>query len=208
MEENQLFEQEAGLENSEPEKVSDNSKSQEATSVEKKSEEGKSSDPSKLILGKFKSTEDLTKAYQELEKLQGTQASELGTLRTNLAGMREMQNVLSQFQTILGNQEALQQTAQKYKEYFQDPSFRELYTEAYRYLGSELDTERFVTLIESYATARIHAHEKSRLAKEENQKATGGMKFDKNDKNTKTSVKKSIQDMTPKELDELLDELI
>jgi len=208
MEENQLFEQQAELENLEPEKISENSKSQEVSSVEKQSAEGKSSDPSKLILGKFKSTEDLTKAYQELEKLQGSQASELGTLRTNLAGMRDMQNVLNQFQSILGNQEALQETAQKYKEYFQDPSFRELYTEAYRYLGNELDTERLVNLVEAYATARIHAHEKSRLAKEENQKATGGMKFDKNDKNTKTHVKKSIQDMTPQELDELLDELI
>ena len=191
--------------NTEP-AMTDNSETLKETQTEKKSE-GQSSDP-KLILGKFKSTEDLTKAYQELEKLQGSQSSELGTLRENLAGMRDMQSALNQLQSIFDSQQTLQETAQKYKEYFQDPSFRELYTEAYRFLGNNLDTERLVNLVEAYTSARIHAYEKSRSAKAENQQAIGGMKFDKNDKNINAPVKKSIQEMTPKELDELLDRLI
>jgi hypothetical protein len=206
MEVNQFKEQDAQAANFEPTSV-DNSNEQKQALVEKNISEGKSKDP-ELILGKFKSTEDLTKAYQELEKLQGSQSSELGTLRENLASMRDMQNALSKLQNIFDSQQVLQETAQKYKEYFQDPSFRELYTEAYRYLGSSLDTERLVNLVEAYTTARINAYEKLRLARSENQKATGGMKFDKNDKNTQTPVKKSIQEMTPKELDELLDRLI
>ena len=203
----QFKEQEIQTANFEPD-TADNSNKHTESETEKKEREGQSSDPSSLILGKFKSTEDLTKAYQELEKLQGAQSSELGSLRENLASMRDMQNALSKLQYVFDNQQVLQETAQKYKEYFQDPSFRELYTEAYRLIGSELDTDRLVTLIEAYATARIHAHEKSRLAKEENLKAIGGMKFDKNDKNTTVPVKKSIQEMSPKELDELLDRLI
>lgn len=206
MEENQFKEQDAQTENNEP-AFAENSSVQKDASIEKNTSEGKSKDP-ELILGKFKSTEDLTKAYQELEKLQGTQSSELGNLRETLAGMRNMQNSLQQLQSIFDNQQVLQETAQKYKEYFQDPSFRELYTEAYRFLGNNLDTERLVNLVEAYTSARINAWEKSRLAKAENQKAIGGMKFDKNDKNTQTPVKKSIQEMTPKELDELLDRLI
>ena len=61
----------------EPEVDSDNSQAQQA--------EGQAEAPSNLILGKFKSVEDLSKAYQELEKHQGVQSEELGSLRQNSA---------------------------------------------------------------------------------------------------------------------------
>ena len=55
--------------------------------ADSKAVEDKSSDPSALILGKFKSAEDLAHAYKELEKLQGNQSSELGALREKVASM-------------------------------------------------------------------------------------------------------------------------
>ena len=44
-----------------------------------------------LILGKYKSSEDLEKAYTELEKKHGTQGQELGTLRGEVAQHRATQ---------------------------------------------------------------------------------------------------------------------
>jgi len=56
-------------------------------------EEGQASAPlENLILGKFKSVEDLSKAYQELEKLQGNQSQELGNLRKNVGIINAIQD--------------------------------------------------------------------------------------------------------------------
>ena len=170
--------------------------------------EDKSQDPSELILGKFKSAEDLEEAYKQLEKLQGNQSSELGALREKVASMNKENEALSFLQTIIDNKAQIQESAKKYPEYFADPSFKQIYTEAYRGFGADLDVDRLVNLIESYASARIYAYEKSKSAKAETQQAIGGMQFDKNDKNVKTPVRKSIQQMTPKELDEMLEKLI
>lgn len=170
--------------------------------------EDKSENPSSLILGKFKSTEDLTEAYRQLEKLQGNQSSELGALRERVSEMNKGNEALSFLQSVFDNKAQIQESARKYPEYFSDPSFKQIYTEAYRAFGANLDIDRLVSLIESYASARIFAYEKSKSAEAETQKAIGGMKFDKNDKIVSTPVKKSIQQMTSKELDEMLERLI
>ena len=108
----------------------------------------------------------------------------------------------------MGNKAQIQEAAKKYPEYFSDPSFKQLYTEAYKAFGADLDVDRLVNLIEGYASARIFAHEKSKAAAAENQQIIGGMKFDKNDKTVATPVRKSIQQMSPKELDEMLERMI
>ena len=207
MEENQLS-QNAAVTKQEPLSVNDNSNVNEQKAENQKGFEEKSSDPSNLILGKFKSTEDLTEAYKQLEKLQGNQSSELGMLREKVSLMDSSNEMIKTLQNVIANQSQIQETAKKYSEYFEDPSFRELYKDAYCVLGSDLDVDRLVNLVESYVSARIFAHEKSKAAESETLKARGDMKFDKNDKVASTPVKKSIQQMTPKELDEMLEKLI
>lgn len=178
------------------------------TQADSKVKEDKSLDPSTLILGKFKSAEDLAQAYKQLEKLQGNQSSELGMLREKVASMNSNNEALKLLESVYSSKDLIQESVKKYPEYFADPSFKQIYTEAFRAFGTDLDVDRLVNLIEGYASARIFAHEKSKSAEAETQEALNGMKFDKNDTNIKTPVKKSIQQMTPKELDEMLERLI
>ena len=207
--ENNLLQKESTSQMKEPVEVADNSIQTEVNSTDNsKVYEGQSNDPSSLILGKFKSTDDLTEAYKQLEKLQGNQSAELGALRENLAKMNGANQGLNILNSIFENQNIIQAAAQKYPNYFSDPSFKQIYTEAYKAFGADLDVDRLVNLVESYASARIFAHEKSKTAKAETELAKNGMHFDKNDKTTSTPVKKSIQQMTPKEVDEMLERLI
>jgi hypothetical protein len=206
MEENQLS-QDAFDTKKEPIKEIDNSKISVKEENPKKSED-KSNDPSNLILGKFKSAEDLTEAYKQLEKLQGNQSSELGMLREKVASMNTNNEAINFLQSIFDNKSVIQESAKKYPEYFADPSFKQIYTEAYRAYGADLDVDKLVNLIEGYVSARIFAYEKAKSAKAETKEIVDEMKFDKNDKTISTPVRKSIQQMTPKELDEMLEKLI
>lgn len=206
MEENQLS-QDAAIVEKEPVNQADNS-GDDRNTVTQTEDEDKLKNPSSLILGKFKSTEDLTEAYRQLEKLQGNQSSELGALREKVASMNTDNEALSFLQSIYDNKAQIQESVKKYPEYFADPSFKQIYTEAYKAFGSDLDVDRLVSLIEGYASARIFAYEKLKTAEAETQKKTSDMKFDKNDKIVSTPVRKSIQQMSPKELDEMLERLI
>ena len=196
----------------EPETVSENSCSQkEEGQAEKVSEEKTDLQaPSELILGKFKSVEDLTKAYKELEKFQGTQSEELGLLRQKATLSEDLIKAWEHQQAIEKAQESLQQVAQKYNspQYFQDPSFREIYKEAYLALGENLDSDRLVKLIEDYVTSRIFAKEKSQAKQKENNSAIDTMKFSKNEVSSLTPPKKRLDEMTEKEVDELLERLL
>ena len=203
MEENQLSQETAVVE-----KEPESENSEKTAECQPQSEEKSVSDPSALILGKFKSTEDLTQAYKQLEKLQGNQSSELGMLREKVASMNQNNELLKVLKSVYENKDLIQESVKKYPEYFSDPSFKQLYTEAYRAFGAELDVDKLVNLVEGYASARIFAYEKSKQAEAETKKTISGMKFDKNDKTVSTPVRKSIQQMSPKELDEMLDKLI
>ena len=207
MDENQLS-QETVLLPAEPEQNSDNSVGTKTAAENSGVKEGKSADSSELILGKFKTTEDLTKAYQQLEKLQGNQSSELGALREKVSGYNNIQEACNRIYNLVNGKNVLSEASQKYGEYFKDPSFRELAAEAYKVLGDDFDADRLVNLVEGYVSSRILAYEKSKKAEAETKNAIGEIKFDKNEKNVKTNVKKSIQQMSPTELDALLDELI
>lgn len=192
----------------EPEIVSDNSQveAEEKTSTN----EGQSNDPSELILGKFKSVEDLTKAYQELEKFQGTQAQELGNLRQNASLLKDISQAWEKEQAIHDAQKDLQEAAKKYNkpEYFQDPTFREIYKEAYLALGKNLDTDRLVNLIDGYVSSRIFAYKQAQSANRETENAISGMNFEKNNKSSIVPPKKRLDEMTPQEVDELLDRIL
>jgi hypothetical protein len=211
MEENQLSEQMTAVK--EPENISDNSQKQsaETETVSEKPEGQSTNDPSELLLGKFKSVDDLSKAYQELERLQGVQSAELGSLRENANVYRVIREHNDEITKLQNASEELKQTAQKYSSYFADPSFRQIYGNAFLALGDKLDTDRLVNLLEGYVSSRIFAHEKSKAEQAETKRAINGLAFDKNEE--KQPVKNSfagkrINDMTPKEIDELLETMI
>ncbi len=223
MEENQIqTELEASITQSEEPITVDNSSQEQIEVTESTSkevqEEGQSSgaqkaeDPSQeLILGKFKSVEDLSRAYEELQKRQGQSSEELGSLRKEIAGINEFKENLNFFnakkeeylETVLRDKE-------KYDlpEYFQDPTFKEIYQEALLVYGADLDTGRMIDLIEKYVSTRIQAHEKKKLAKTETQNILDSMTYSKNPKPKFAPPKKSFDEMTPQEVDELLDRLI
>ena len=196
----------------EPEKVSENSCTQKQEGQAEIVSEIKTEieAPSELILGKFKSVEDLTKAYKELEKFQGTQSKELGELRQKASITDDVNKAWEKQQEIEKAQENLRQIAQKYNspQYFQDPSFREIYKEAYLALGENLDSDRLVKLIEDYVTARILANERNQAVEKENRSAIDMMNFSKNEVSSLTPPQKRLDEMTTKEMDELLERLI
>ena len=166
--------------------------------------------PSELILGKFKSVEDLSKAYQELEKHQGIQSAELGLLRQNSAALNNITQAWDKQKQVKNAEKALRETAEKYNtpQYFQDPSFREMYREAFLALGDKLDADRFINLLEGYVSSRIFASERAKAEKAETDKVIDTMSFSKNEKNSLTPPKKRLDEMTQKEVDELLERLI
>ena len=224
MEENQIQnELETSTSQAEEPIMVDNSKAEIIEEVESTSEqieeEGQSfdieeieEDPSEeLILGKFKAVEDLVKAYEELQKRQGQSSQELGNLRKELAGVNELKESL---QFISSKKEEFIETIQRDKakysspEYLQDPTFKEIYKEALLAYGANLDTDRMIDLVEQYVTSRIEIYEKNKIAQSETQNILDSMTYSKNPKSKFTPPKKSFDEMTPQEVDELLDRLI
>lgn len=212
MEENLL---QTGVEHSEtkePETISDNSEKPEVSAEQdqQKEQEGQAEAPSNLILGKFKSQEDLVKAYQELEKYQGIQSQELGTLRQDTAMLGNIKQAWEMEKSVRNAEKELRAVAEKYNtpEYFQNPTFRQIYREAYLALGKNLDTEKLISLVEGYVSSRIFEHERTKSANAETQNAISGMTFEKNDTTSFTPPQKRLDEMTKKELDELLEKMI
>lgn len=168
--------------------------------------------PSKdLILGKFKSVEDLTKAYEELQRYQGICSEELGELRKNTLAINQAKENLALLDKYRqGFETRIRQDQEKYSgpEYFQDPSFREMYGEVFKVFGEDLDTDRFINLLEGYVASRILANEKKKAAKDETEQVLNSMSYSKNSKSSYTPPKKRFDEMTQKEIDELLERLI
>ena len=213
MNENQLEEDSSQVQNQEPIQF-DNSQLdlEEDTFPQSSLQEGQSQDPSSnLILGKFKSIEDLTKAYQELQKYQGQSSEELGRLR------KESDSTFGLFNSLLeaismSNElsETLREVREKYDtpEYFQDASFKELYKEAFYALKHDLDSDKFIGLLENYVNSRLALSEKNKLAEAETQKVLDSMTYSKNPKSMLTKPNKSLDEMTTQEIDELLEKYI
>lgn len=215
MEENQTQSQNSFEGTYEPD-VSDNSAVLENDNSHQPDFEGqseiKASDPSEnLILGKFKSVEELSKAYEELQRHQGLCSEELGDLRKNALAIKQAKDnmeLLQKYQR--GFEKRILEDKEKYNapEYFQDPSFREMYSEVFKVFGEDLDTDRFVNLLEGYVASRILANEKKKAAQNETDKVLNSMDYSKNSKTSFTPPKKRFDEMTQKEIDDLLERLI
>ncbi len=206
--------QEGSLEAQEPETYSENSYQETSnTPQETAFNDGQSLDPltEELILGKFKSVDDLSKAYQELEKRQGLQSDELGNLRKRCVNYDAMDETFKGMKLLLGPYgQVLRDARSKYDtpNYFQNPSFEEMFKEAFFALGDKLDPDKFVHLLESYVSSRIFAHEQSRAAGKETQDIINSMGYSKNPNSSINPPKKKLDEMTQKEIDDLLDRLI
>ena len=182
-----------------------------SSEISPKVNEGQSlQDPSSLILGKFKTQDDLINAYKQLEKLQGSQSAELGTLRQNAVWMKDIQKAWKARAELMNCAEELKNAAKKYDtpEYFQDPSFQTMFKEAYLALGRKLDTDRFVNLLEGYVSSRIMKYQQEQAAQSETRGAINGMKFDKNKTTDIKPSGKRIDEMTTEEINDILDRLI
>lgn len=169
-------------------------------------------DPSsELILGKFKNVDELAKAYSELQKFQGESSKELGELRKESSAMNSLKSSLEEAFVLSSEvSKIISEDKEKYNqaEYFQEPTFRELYKEAISALGKNLDTDKFVNLLETYVKSRISAYDRSKLAKEETEQVIDSMTYEKNSKTSFTPPKKHFDEMTSQEIDELLEKFI
>jgi len=171
-----------------------------------------SEDPSnELILGKFKNVDELVKAYTELQSFQGENSKELGELRKESSSMNLLRDSLEEAIALSKEMsEIISADKEKYNqaEYFQEPSFRELYKEAITAIGKNLDTDKFVDLLETYVKSRISAYDKSKQAQVETQQVIDSMTYEKNSKTSFTPPKKHFDEMTTQEIDELLEKFI
>lgn len=161
-----------------------------------------------LILGKFKSVDDLSKAYTELEKLKGSQAQELGKLRLESQGIKNLTEIFEKQKNLEMSETELRELSQKYNNYFADPCFTELYKEAYFALGKNLDSEKLINLLENYVSSRIFAKEAKKSVENENNKATAAMNFSKSKANSINPPEKKFDEMSSDEVKELLNKLI
>ena len=167
-------------------------------------EEGQANAPlENLILGKFKSVDDLSKAYQELEKLQGNQSQELGNLRKNVGIINAIQDAWQKEKELRQNEAFL-----KYSNYFLDPSFKEMYKVAYNALGANLDTDKFIELLEGYVSSRIFNYNREKSAEAETNSAINSMTYSKNPSSSFAPPQKSLDEMSKEEIDALLDKYI
>lgn len=194
--------------------IENNAVSKTTETIDSKNPLGQSenSDPKDgMILGKFKSEADLSKAYEELQKYQGKASEELGSLRKELAqfnDLKEASSFLSAYQESIIP--VIQRDRELYNspEYFQNGVFKEMYTEALMAYGDNLDTDRMISLLESYVKDRIALYEKEKSAKSENQGVLDSMTYSKNPKNTIANPKKTINEMTDDEFRESIRKLI
>lgn len=154
-----------------------------------------------LILGKFKTVEDLKTAYQNLQKQQGEQSEELGNLRKLHQVFQILANKKGEEDSKFNDEmKYLSSYLEKYNNdnYFKNDAFKKLYASAYNALGTGLDTDSFVDMIEKYVASRLLLNEQIKKAEEENKNATDSLDFAKGvSKNAEKKLR--FQDVPPSE---------
>ncbi|MBQ6516348.1 hypothetical protein IJI31_04125 [bacterium] len=163
-----------------------------------------------LLLGKFKSADELAKAYQEIQKHQGAQSKEIGELRKKARLIDELQQQseqLSERRQIAKTY--LENVFSKYNQdnYFKDDAFNSLFSEAFKALGPSLNMEAFVPLLENYVNSRINSYNKTKLAESETSSATDSLNFEPNTASSLNSFA-PLNSLSDKDLSLALDQLI
>ena len=169
------------------------------------------SNATNLIGGKFKSLEDLSKAYMELERKYGLQAREVGELRqiANEYAVHK-QNCERNLQQLSEFQSFIQGLSEKYNSdnYLKNREFREILKAAYNAYGNKLDVDSLVSMLEGYMNTRNSLAQKAEAFQSEVDSATDMLGYSANNHSKFKGPKKRLTDMTPEELDKALDELM
>ena len=87
--------------------------------------------------------------------------------------------------------------------YFKNDSFKNLYSEAFSALGTDLDTDKFINLLDKYVESRINSHSKNLAAQKENNSATDSMNFDSGISKTAGNIPR-MQDIPENELEKYI----
>ncbi len=178
-------------------------------SKDAKGESAQADPKAELILGKFKSVDDLSKAYEELQKHQGKSSEELGSLRKELAFFDNLKSLSSKVQDYRNSiLPVIERDKKLYSEYFENRTFNEIYSEALMAYGDNLDTDRMISLIEAYVKTRIEAYDKNKFGKNETQQVLDSMTYSKNPKSSIVKPKKSLSEMSEEEFRESIRNLI
>lgn len=159
-----------------------------------------------LILGKFKTIEDLKNAYQNLQKQQGEQSVELGELRKLKQALQQIaEKKKEEDLQESAKQEYVNNYLSKYdnENYFQNDAFKTLYSAAFDALGTNLDTDGFVQKLEDYVVSRILLKEHLKNAQDENKSATDSLNFSKGESKS-TEKKLRFQDIPQDELEKYI----
>lgn len=159
-----------------------------------------------LILGKFKTVEDLKTAYQNLQKQQGEQSVELGELRKLKQALQQIaEKKQEEDSQKTAKEEYINNFLSKYdnENYFQNDAFKTLYSAAFDALGTDLDTDGFVQKLEDYVVSRILLKEQLKNAQDENKNATDSLNFSKGEAKS-TEKKLRFQDIPQDELEKYI----
>ncbi len=157
-----------------------------------------------MILGKFKSVDDLANAYKNMESHFGQQSKEIGELRgkaqmlDNFLKNNEQKEKMSKVV-----KDYLENALGKYKkdEYFNSSEFTDLFKEAFMMIGPNLDIDKFVSMLDKYTAARISLNDKQKAAQKETENAKSQMQFsDSATKKNQESVL-NLDKLTPEEID-------
>lgn len=162
---------------------------------------------SELIMGKFKSVDDLSNAYKNMETKHGQQSKELGELRKKAEILDKIQKQVSDFQeNNKAIKEYIDKNAAKYNkdEYLKNPEFNNLYKEALMALGTNLDTDKFVSLLDSYVNSRISMYEKSQSAKSETENSKSQMQFSDSSPKAASKAIPKLDTLDDAQIDEVI----
>lgn len=125
--------------------------------------------------------------------------------------LQARENLAYESQVRQSAQEYLNVNVNKYAEDFKNPAFAALYGEAFRAYGCDLNTDKFVELMNNYATSIAKASGIKNGINQENINATNeiaGLTDGSNAANNRAGSGKSLLSMSEKELDRRLAELI
>lgn len=158
-----------------------------------------------MLLGKFKSVNDLANAYKNMESHLGQQTKELGELREQAKFFDTLKKYKAEWEEKSKSaQDFLTNVVKKYEkdEYFKNQEFTNMFKEAFKLIGTNLDVDKFVSLIDKYALARISMNDKQKAAKKETENAKSQMQFLTSSANKNTEFAPNLDALTPQQIDE------
>lgn len=93
------------------------------------------------------------------------------------------------------------------EDYLQNEDFKNLYAEAFNSLGTNLDTEKFINLVDKYVNSRLNSYSKKIAIGDENTSLTDGLNFENGEhKNTERTFK--LQDIPADQLEKYIEKYI